>query len=212
MEAIQNSEVNPITSPIGSPSADRVQINEPLNFASLSLALQSKDDMDRRRGLAALSRLKKPEAIPYLIPLLEDPVSDIVLETLLALGEIKDPSALPAIGKMLTDSRPTVRVRALTAYSKIPGIHHVPVYLEGLGDSEEMVRQTAIRLIGNERDPSTVPALAQLLGREEEEVNLLRLAQAMVRIGNAEVLQVTYDALLSKREKSRGPQRSYYEI
>jgi HEAT repeat protein len=89
------------------------------------LPLLDDSTMVRVWALYALGRLKNPEVIKDILPLLKDGDGDIREFAVFALDQIGDPAVVNHLMPLLKDSELTVRMRAIRAINKFGGFSNV---------------------------------------------------------------------------------------
>ena len=77
--------------------------------------LKSRDEEDAMDGLKALRGMNAPEAIPLIIPLLEDGNTHVVRDSIRTLGVIGNKSTIRFIEPLMQNSRSDIKWDALAA-------------------------------------------------------------------------------------------------
>lgn len=125
----------------------------------LLAALGNKDWIVRMHAAKALGRIKNPEAIEPLIPLLQDKVKAVREETTAALVAIGD-AAIPSLLAALADTDWLVRLHAVEALGKMKSPAAVEPLLSSLfNDRDAAVREDIVRALGQIGDGRAVEFL-----------------------------------------------------
>lgn len=144
-------------------------------------ALQSHDWIVRMHAAKALGRIREPESVPPLIPLLQDNVKAVREEVSGALASIGD-AAIPALLDALRHEEWLVRLHAVEALGKAKSRKAVEPLLSTLfNDRDSAIREDAVRALGEIGDSQAVEFLYAAM----KEPALRTLAvEALGRIGD----------------------------
>lgn len=158
----------------------------------LMKALRSHDWIVRMHAAKALGRIKNPDAIPVLIPLLQDKVKAVREETSTALAAIGD-RAIPALLETLQHQDWLIRLHAVESLGKTRSHLVVEPLLSTLfNDRDSAVREDAIRALGEIRDPRAVEYLFTAM----KEPGLRTLAvETLGRIGDPRAVPVLIEVV-----------------
>jgi HEAT repeat protein len=151
-------------------------------LAPLMTALNNKDWIVRMHAAKALGRIKNPDSIEPLIPLLQDRVKAVREEATAALAAIGD-AAIPSLLSALTHSDWLVRLHAVEALGKMRSAEAVEPLLSVLfNDHDAAVREDAIRALGQigdgrafdflvtiMKEPGLRPLAVEALGQLDDE-------------------------------------------
>lgn len=153
----------------------------------LSAALRMDDEDIRLGACLALGQIGK-DAVPSLIPLLDDPDANVRYYAVWALGQIGPNAgdALPAIQKALRDSDGDVRRKAVFALGRVKptAALGIPALTAAFEDDDVEVRAAAVDALAA-YGPAAVPALRRTI-RQATKLEPRRLAVlALTRIGPA---------------------------
>lgn len=166
-----------------------------------------KDQKARWAAANALGKLKQPDAVEALLPLLSDPYNDLRQAAVEALGRLAQPRAADGLSRVVQqDKDPVVRELAAQALGLVGNPAAFDVLITALGDAEPRVGRaawTSILALGG-KDVPTLEALADRLfaaNRGKEAIAILRLlapapdlapealtpaqSNAQLRLGNA---------------------------
>jgi HEAT repeat protein len=126
-----------------------------------------------------------PDAGPALLPLLDDPDSQVRQLTVTCLNEAGGPAARQGLLKELKDRTETVRAAA----ARFLRAHYAPPDLPAIVDTmntspDEYVREQMALLLGESGDPSKIPALAAHIPAEKDEHARRAASLAMARLGD----------------------------
>jgi HEAT repeat protein len=202
-----------LTQLLGSPSVRSEVIETLVRHGSkvtvpLCGQLGSEDLEIRRSAINALSRIGDPDAVPALIPLLQD--SELSVETAGALARIGDRRAYEPLLSLLSDDRAAVRMAAIAALNSLghprmpediqrllkdshPSARESAVRIAGyfgyrecaaslmdcVHDVDENVRRAAIENLGNFENQSVVPLLRDAIGQVEGAAAVPDLIEAL---------------------------------
>ena len=136
-------------------------------------------DLVERPGLVG------PDAVPALLPLLDDPDSQVRELTVHCLDLAGGPAAAQGLMKALNDRIETVSAAAIRALAK----NHTPAEVPALRvqmarNTNEYVREEIALLLGKTGDPSNLPALAARKAAEKDQHALHAVTLAMARLGD----------------------------
>lgn len=112
--------------------------------------------------------------------------------------EIQDPDAVPALTRFLAnDKNVQIRHVYIRILARIPGAKPVrPLVAASLNDSKGEIRSAALAAIGAERGSLAVPHYIRAL-RSELNVAVRRAAAALEQLGDAQVVPILIDALVT---------------
>lgn len=155
-------------------------------------ALRSSDWIVRMHAVKALGRIKDPETIQSLIPLLQDKVKAVREETSSALAALGE-AAIPALLDALTHADWLVRLHAVESLGKTKSRNAVEPLLSALfNDEDSAVREDVIRALGDIGDPQAVEFLFTAM----QEPGLRTLAvEALGRIGDRRAVPVLIEVV-----------------
>ena len=97
--------------------------------------VQAQIRADRYYAVHVLGALKKPEAVPVLLPLLED--DEVAYKVAWALGEIGDARAVAPLIRALGHTHPNVRVIAADSLAKLRARSALPRLRSLMNDNEK---------------------------------------------------------------------------
>ncbi len=156
--------------------------------------LGAPDDAVRRSAVMAINQLGGPAEFPLLIPLLDDPSSQVRAVSALALGSHSVPAALAGLLDRLRYD-PSRHVRRTTvvflgffsSFSSFAADAVLEALLGVLHDPDPLVRSGACASLGHSADARAIPGLLSLLEEPELEWNLRHSAcMALVRLRAAD--------------------------
>ncbi|ESQ85327.1 hypothetical protein ABAC460_23800, partial [Asticcacaulis sp. AC460] len=98
-------------------------------------------------AVMALGSIGAVEAVPALITLSEDAVTDVRAQAVAALGRIADPRGGAAMAGRLADQDPGVRVHAAQALGELHALPTLPALVGRLNDDDWWVRFRAAEAI-----------------------------------------------------------------
>jgi len=161
-------------------------------LAQLLVALGNKDWIVRMHAAKALGRIKNPEAVEPLIPLLQDKVKAVREETTAALVAIGD-AATPSLLAALADTDWLVRLHAVEALGKMKSPAAVEPLLSALfNDRDAAVREDVVRALGQIGDGRAVEFL--IMAMKEPGLRLLAV-EALGQIGDPRAVPVLIKVL-----------------
>jgi len=146
----------------------------------------------RMHAARALGRIKNPEAVRPLIPLLQDKVKAVREEASGALAAIGE-AAIPALLAALAHEEWLVRLHAVESLGKTKSPKAVEPLLSMLfNDGDSAVREDAVRALGEIGDPQAVEFLFTAM----KEPGLRTLAvEALGRIGDRRAIHVLVEVV-----------------
>lgn len=131
--------------------------------------LQSKNPQMQLQAIEILGSIGNPLAIPDLLQLLEDTVSDKVrYQVIEALGKIGDQSIVPRLLSGLIHSHPLIRAITARALGLIGHPSATEALLPGLRDPVSLVRGWTARALGQIGDPRALRRLEKLTRDEAQ--------------------------------------------
>ncbi len=157
------------------------KIKDPQALEPLTVTLKDNNYKVRKESALALGNMGK-EAIPYLMPFLEDEEANIRRVAAQALGMIKDPESILSLITLLGDEGPYVRRAASQSLVKI-GSSAVPSLIEALKSSDQNVQLGAIISLGETKDKRVVAPLIEILRSKDTELSVAS-ANALGRLGS----------------------------
>jgi len=175
----------------------------------------------QRRGARLLGRIRAPEAVPLLQPLLRQNDPRVAQAAVTALGAIPDPAAARAIQTVLRSATGPVRravIEALVAERDprvVPMLVRIIEESQALGKDHDVVLET-IEGLGTVGTDAAVPVLANtakrraFFGRKKLRALKERSVDALARVGGAKADAVlkeaaqTGDRMLKKIVGQRG--------
>jgi len=127
-------------------------------------ATKSKEPMARRQAADALAQMRRPEAVPYLVPLLDDANPFVRAGAADALGILHANAAAAKIAELLKkDKDATVRQTAAVSLAYIGDPAGAASLIAAVSDPVPGVRFAAVRSLGVMRVADAVPALSGAL-------------------------------------------------
>lgn len=161
-------------------------------LSSLINALRSSDWIVRMHATKGLGSVRHPDAIPALLPLLQDKVKAVREEAAAGLAAIGN-AAIPSLLKALQHDDWLVRLHAVEALGKTRSPETVEPLLSVLfNDQDSAVREDAVRALGEIRDPKAVEYLFTAM--REPELRTLAV-DALGRIGDTRAVPVLIEVL-----------------
>jgi hypothetical protein len=148
---------------------------------------QLSDDSDWRVRYAALQRIvPRPDSIPRLTQILQDPKSSIRRLAVVYLGLTGDPGAVPPLCEALDDETVAVRRTAGDALSDLADPRAIGPMAKALQDPNKLVRWRAARFLYETGDASALAALRTVAKDPEFEVRMqIRLAIERIASGDS---------------------------
>ncbi|MBI3554193.1 MAG: HEAT repeat domain-containing protein [Elusimicrobia bacterium] len=126
--------------------------------------LKSREAMVRRQAAGQIGEMRRPEAAPALLPLLDDDNAMVRCAAEDSLGLLRAGSAVGKISQLLLkDKDASVRQTAATALAYIGDPSAADALIAAVGDSESGVRFSVVRTIGVMRLTKAAPALLAAL-------------------------------------------------
>jgi HEAT repeat protein len=164
-------------------------------FEPLVEALGSPDWIVRMHAAKALGRMREPEAVPALVPLLQDKVKAVREETAGALAAIGTAS-IPSLVAALRHDEWLVRLHAVEALGKLRTPEAVePLLFALFNDRDSAIREDVVRALGDIGDAGAVEFLFQVL----DEPGLRPLAvEALGKIKDGRAVPVLQDIVVGK--------------
>lgn len=158
-------------------------------------ALTSPDWIVRMHAAKALGRIRHPDAVSALIPLLQDKVKAVREEVSSALAAIGD-AAMPALLEALAHQEWLVRLHAVESLGKSKSPQAVePLLAVVFNDPDTAVREDAVRALGDIGDARAVEFLYTAM----KEPRLRTVAvEALGRIGDRRAVPVLLDVLAGR--------------
>src|SRR2546427_370686 len=132
------------------PSAQLIPADAPKDPYLAALAeLKNKEPMVRRHGADQLGQLRRSEAAPFLLPLLDDESPFVRATAADTLGLLHAGSSVPKISQLLSkDKDPSVRQGAAIALAYIGDPAAADALIGAISDDAAGVRFAAVRSIG----------------------------------------------------------------
>ncbi len=148
---------------------------------------QVPDDPDWRVRYAALQRIApRPDSIPALTQVLQDPKSSIRRLAVVYLGLTSDPAAVPPLCNALDDATVAVRRTAGDALSDLADPRAIGPMARALQDPNKLVRWRAARFLYETGDQSILAELRAGAQDPEFEVRMqVRLAIERIESGES---------------------------
>jgi HEAT repeat protein len=144
-------------------------------------ALRTKDNNVMYEALAAMQKIRDPQAGPkitYLLRDLDDRVQTTAIET---AGILRSTDALPTLRGILMSPRNMKAERAaLFAVAMMPEPTDRDLFLREMSAKDEKLREAAAEGLGRIGNPADVPALSKLWHDEEKMLPRLGAAFALV--------------------------------
>ncbi|NQT54453.1 HEAT repeat domain-containing protein, partial [bacterium] len=172
---------------------------KPPTVPELIAQLRSPDASTRSKAAEALGLAKAEQAVPGLIPLLDDPDEDAQWKATVALSNIGTPAA-PALIEALAVEKERSRWKAETALKMIAA-DAVPALADALKDRRARIRQSAAFLLGEIKDARSLPALAAALGDKDHDTRW-KAATSLTKFG-AQATDVIAKTLASDSIEAR---------
>jgi len=158
----------------------------------LLAAVGNRDWIVRMHAVKALGRVKNPEAVEPLIPLLQDKVKAVREETTAALVAIGD-AAIPSLLAALADTDWLIRLHAVEALGKMKSPAAVEPLLSALfNDRDAAVREDVVRALGQIGDGRAVEFL--MIAMKEPGLRLLAV-EALGQVGDPRAVPVLIKVL-----------------
>ena len=150
-------------------------------FEPLVAALRSRDWIVRMHAAKALGRIRDPEAVPVLMPLLQDKVKAVREEVSGALAAIGGVAVLALIQALQHDEW-LVRLHAVEALGKLKSSDAVEPLLQALfNDRDSAIREDVVRALGAIGDSRAVDYLVLVM--KEPTLRLIAV-EALGHIGD----------------------------
>lgn len=120
----------------------------------------------RLRVLDELLRSARPEDLPAVLPLIDDPSDRIALRAVQVVSVRGDATLIPAFRQLLSKPGPLVRIEAIAFLSRFDDRASIPAMGQALTgmDADQTLR--ALAWMGRMSDKAIVPALLPLLDRD----------------------------------------------
>lgn len=166
-------------------------------FDPLVKALGSTDWIVRMHAIKALGRIGEPEAVPALVPLLQDKVKAVREEAAGALAAIGTAS-IPSLVQALRHEEWLVRLHAVEALGKLKSPDAVePLLFALFNDHDSAIKEDVVRALGDIGDAGAVEFLFKVL----DEPGLRPLAvEALGKIKDSRAVPVLQDIVAGKRQ------------
>jgi HEAT repeat protein len=153
-------------------------------------ALRTKDNNVMYEALAAMEKIRDPQAGPkitYLLRDLDDRVQTTAIET---AGLLRSTDALPTLRAIVASPRNNKAERAaLFAIAMMPEPMDRDLLLRDLGSKDEKLRTAAAEGLGRIGNPADVPALTNLWTGEEKMPPRLGAAFGLVMEGKLDLAE-----------------------
>jgi len=168
----------------------------------------SRSDLPELRANAIEALMPWPDQVRIAIARgLDDDNLGVRTVALVAMGNTKNADFAEAARRLLADESPYVRAAAIYALAEVGAdVDRTPLATMLLEDPSPQVRSHAAVLLGLLEDPSASPLLREAAAARmpmagEIEVSLMRLqiAEALVRVGDRDQIQVIRAALYPSR-------------
>lgn len=151
-------------------------------------ALRTKDSSVMYEALAAMQKIRDPQAGPkitYLLRDLDDRVQTTAIET---AGLLRSTDALPTLRGIVADPRNSKAERAaLSAIAMMPEAKDRDLFLRELGAKDEKLRTAAAEGLGRIGNPADRPTLEKEWNGEDKMLPRLGAAFALVLEGNLDL-------------------------
>lgn len=175
-----------------SASAILAHIADQRVLVPLIKALHSIDWIVRMHAATALGRLRNPDAVEPLIPLLQDKVKAVREEAAASLATIGD-AAISSLLNALQHEDWLVRLHAVESLGKAQSKRAVdPLLWVLFNDRDSAVREDAVRALGEIGDPQAVEHLFIVM--REPELRTVAV-EALGRIGDPRAVPVLIDVV-----------------
>jgi HEAT repeat protein len=192
VEAVGGCLADPDLSVQEAASAVLASIADDRVLEPLLRALRSSDWIVRMHATKALGRLKHPDSVPALIPLLQDKVKAVRAEASSALAAIGD-AAIPALLDALRHDEWLVRLHAVESLGKTRSRMAVPPLLSALfNDADSAIREDAVRALGEIGDAQAVEFLFTAM---KEPGLRTQAVEALGRIGDRRAVPVLMEVV-----------------
>ncbi|MGI5992664.1 MAG: HEAT repeat domain-containing protein [Methanosarcina sp.] len=160
-------------------------------FGKVIKLLDSRDPTTRANAVAVFEYLQDPDAVPYLVEMLDDGASEVRKEAAFALGFYNKPEEAVRIEQplinALADSEPEVKEAAVRSLGRIKSKESIPYLEELLQDNNQNLQIAAIEALGKIGEPEAVDALTPLLENKKWKVRT-EVVVALVEIGGPEAV------------------------
>ena len=160
-----------------------------LSDSRLTELLRADDDAVMRNAGSEILLLRGSRSLTAVLPLLQDPEPDVVLQAVLILDRLHDPRALEPLHGALVHADPNVVQEAILAIGRLGDERSVPHLLPFL-DAELWLQMAALQALGDLRCAAGIEPLAQ---RVADPVVGSLAAEALARIGGPAVFAVLAD-------------------
>jgi HEAT repeat protein len=169
------------------------------------LFLEAKDPEMRQYLALVLGRTRDREAVPLLLPALQDPDDKTRIYVLWALGTLGDPRGRPALENALEDPDPGLRKIAAFALGEMGDRAAVPRLTAALDDAAADVRWNAALALARLGSDAGLPVLETMVDRrllaqvpditrDQQEEAMVSAIRALAALGGARY-RPTFDAL-----------------
>jgi HEAT repeat protein len=173
-------------------------------LAPLMQALGSRDWIVRMHAAKGLGRIGDPEAVPVLMPLLQDKVKAVREEASSALAAI-GAAAVTGLLEALQHDDWMVRLHAVEALGKLKSPDSVEPLLRALfNERDSAIREDVVRALGAIRDGRAVDYLVAVM--KEPGLRLLAV-EALGHIGDRRVVPILRRVVEGVHWASRGIRR-----
>lgn len=195
VEALVDLLADPEEEVVDAAAESLAEILDPAAGPVLLKRLPAQMGQGRAAILAALKKLRQPQALVPALESLEDTRPSVRREAVGVLAYLKDPAALPALThRASADPDPEVRRAAAGALSFAAADSVLPALAAALGDADWQVRQEAAVTLGKLLLPGSAAGLIAALADSAWEVRL-KAAQALGRLQAAEAVPALAEAL-----------------
>jgi HEAT repeat protein len=161
--------------------------------------LRSEDPEAQSVAFATIARLRDPETIPWLVPLLDPDVMTIatVEQAILTASKLRATSLVPQLRKLMDHERESIRLAALNALAQMERLGKFD-YLKKAQSDNTNVEAMAITELGIERVEEALEVLAANLQRDRRDHVRRMACISLTRLGLPEVGQHLINALTDR--------------
>lgn len=158
---------------------------------------QTESPAPHRFLIEALARM--PDAVPVLLPMLNNDRWHVVRHGTEILGRLMDPAALRPLRSLLSHPDERIRGAALDALSRYPGTHSLEALRQGLAHPNGRTRQDAAAAIGRRGGGALAMPLLSALEVERDAATWHALLLGLAGIEGPEAASALATVALRKR-------------
>jgi vesicle coat complex subunit len=164
------------------------------NFRKFSEGMSSSDNLTRIWCARSLGFAKTPEALPFLLSALNDPLEEVRVNALFSIAFLRDPNTpVERITVMMSDQSDHVRHNAMHAIQNLVDVGNdkgaMPTILRGLEDRFPPVRNEAVIALKTIRDKSTAKAIIEKSLKDDYHHARINAALALGAINSREAIE-----------------------